>query len=108
MTNNKIRTKILELESPSKVKERLKIRGVRTIKVSDNAGFWASRTYILLQTHYFQIYPYCGYLPKEDGVATTDVSDNRGVDTIEVSDNSGVTTSKVINRLGRTINTKQY
>ena len=53
--------------------------------MSDNTGF----------THYFQIYPYCGHLLKEDGVATTDVSDNKGVDTIEVSDNSGVTTSKV-------------
>lgn len=39
MTNNKIKTKILELESPNKIKERLKIRGVRTIQVSDNAGF---------------------------------------------------------------------
>jgi hypothetical protein len=53
MTNNKIRTKILELKSPSKVKES-------------------------------------------------------GVISNEVSDNSGVTTSKVIDRLGRTINTKQY
>ena len=94
MTNNKIRTKILELKSPSKVKES----GVISNEVSDNTGF----------THYFQIYPYCVYLLKEDGVATTDVSDNKGVDSIEVSDNSGVTTSKVIDRLGRTINTKQY
>lgn len=68
MTNNKIRTKILELESPSKVKERLKIRGVRTIQVSDNTGFGS----------------------------------------MDISKISGVTTSKVINRLGRTINTKQY
>ena len=39
MTNNKIKTKILELESPNKIKERLKIRGFRTIQVSDNAEF---------------------------------------------------------------------
>lgn len=78
MTNNKIRTKILELESPSKIKERLKESGVDSIEVSDNTGF----------THYFQIYPYCGYLLKEDGVVTTDVSDNSGVTSIKVSDNT--------------------
>ena len=39
--------KILGLESPSKVKERLKIRGVRTIQVSDNAGFGGTRSYIM-------------------------------------------------------------
>ena len=38
MTNNKIRTKILELESPNKVKERLKESGVITSKVIDRLG----------------------------------------------------------------------
>ena len=39
MTNNKIRTKILELKSPSKVKES----GVTSIKVSDNSGVTTSK-----------------------------------------------------------------
>lgn len=68
MTNNKIRTKILELESSSQVKTRSKERGVISNEVSDNAGFGS----------------------------------------MDISKISGVTTSKVINRLGRTINTKQY
>lgn len=68
MTNNKIRTKILELESSSQVKTRLKESGVTSIKVSDNSGFGS----------------------------------------MNISKISGVTTSKVIDRLGRTINTKQY
>ena len=39
MTNNKIRTKILELKSPSKLKERLKETGGISNEVSDNTGF---------------------------------------------------------------------
>lgn len=68
MTNNKIRTKILELESSSQVKIRLKERGVISNEVSDNNRFGS----------------------------------------MDISKISGVTTSKVIDRLGRTINTKQY
>ena len=68
MTSNKIRTKILELESSSQIKTRLKESGVTSIKVSDNNRFGS----------------------------------------MDISKISGVTTSKVIDRLGRTINTKQY
>ena len=68
MTNNKIRTKILELKSSSQVKTRLKERGVISNEVSDNTGFGS----------------------------------------MNISKISGVTTSKVIDKLGRTINTKQY
>ena len=46
MTNNKIRTKILELESPNKVKTRLKESGVISNEVSDNTALLTIFKYI--------------------------------------------------------------